>query len=147
MQNKKIKNGFTLIELLVVIAIIGILSSFSVVSLNDARVKARDAKRKADLVQIRLAISLYYDDNDEYPRCGNLTNDPDGEATADCYDNDLATALTSGSKPYMSYMPVDPKDTGIYIYRYASSSNGDQFVLVYETEDMSDASPQFIQGW
>ena len=146
MYNQKNKNGFTLIELLVVIAIIGILSSFSVVSLNDARVKARDAKRKSDLVQVRLALSLYYDNNDEYPKCGNLTDDAE-EATVDCYDNALATALTTGSRPYMSYMPVDPKDTGVYIYRYASSSIGDQFVLVYETEDSSDASPQLIQGW
>ena len=46
---KKInKRGFTLIELLVVIAIIGLLSTMAVVSLNSARLKARDAKRASD---------------------------------------------------------------------------------------------------
>jgi prepilin-type N-terminal cleavage/methylation domain-containing protein len=64
---KKTK-GFTLIELLVVIAIIGILSSITVVSLNSARARGRDAKRIADVKQIQLALSLYYDAcGREYP--------------------------------------------------------------------------------
>ncbi|MDO8564485.1 MAG: type II secretion system protein [bacterium] len=53
--------GFTLIELLVVIAIIGLLSSVVFASLNSARGKARDARRKADLTQISKALELYYD--------------------------------------------------------------------------------------
>mgnify|MGYP001562473937 CR=1 FL=1 len=58
--------GFTLIELLVVIAIIGMLSSVILASLNSARIKARDARRLADLKSIQTAIELYYSDNNSY---------------------------------------------------------------------------------
>jgi len=61
------KKGFTLIELLVVVAIIGVLASMVMSSLNDARVRARDAKRHADIKTIQNALELYYLDNNHYP--------------------------------------------------------------------------------
>lgn len=66
-MNKKSK-GFTLIELLVVIAIIGILATIVLVSLNTARIKARDTRRVSDIRQIQLAMELYSDSNQaNYP--------------------------------------------------------------------------------
>ncbi|MGE5425828.1 MAG: prepilin-type N-terminal cleavage/methylation domain-containing protein [Bacillota bacterium] len=64
MRNKK---GFTLIELLVVIAIIGLLSTLSVLALNSARARSRDAKRIADVKQMQTALEMYYNDNNDYP--------------------------------------------------------------------------------
>ena len=61
------KRGFTLIELLVVVAIISLLSSIVMASLNSARSKSRDARRKSDLHQVRNALALYYDTNGSYP--------------------------------------------------------------------------------
>lgn len=79
--------GFTLIELLVVIAIIGILSSVVLASLNGARADARDSRRQQDLAQIRTAIELCANDNQDYSSC-------DG------------SSLTSGD--YMQTLPQDP---------------------------------------
>jgi len=73
--NLKTKNqkGFTLIELLVVIAIIGILSSIVLASLNSARAKARDARRKVDLKQVQTALELYYSNCGTYIVAQNCT--------------------------------------------------------------------------
>jgi prepilin-type N-terminal cleavage/methylation domain-containing protein len=158
MYNKKDVCGFTLIELLVVISIIGILSSFAVVSLNTARIKARDALRKGDMAQLRTALYIYYDDNLAYPSCGTWdegeadygatvgNNNGDGSW---CYINTLETALTSGSRPYVGKMPRDPKNQdndadfeAVYIYRYVS--DGIQFALVYTLED---GGMQVSRGW
>ncbi|OHA19624.1 MAG: hypothetical protein A2836_03105 [Candidatus Taylorbacteria bacterium RIFCSPHIGHO2_01_FULL_45_63] len=64
---RKNSRGFTLIELLVVISIIGLLSSVVLASLTSARVKARDAKRKATLHQLATANELYFNDVGSYP--------------------------------------------------------------------------------
>jgi len=63
----KNNKGFTLIELLVVIAIIGVLATLAVVALQQARSRARDSKRLADVKQIQTALELFYNDNNRYP--------------------------------------------------------------------------------
>ncbi|MDI3496500.1 MAG: ral secretion pathway protein [Patescibacteria group bacterium] len=64
---KQEKKAFTLIELLVVIAIIGLLSTLSVLALNQARARARDTKRISDVRQIQTALELYYNEVGDYP--------------------------------------------------------------------------------
>lgn len=163
-NNKTGSKGFTLIELLVVISIIGILSSFAVVSLNSARVKARDALRKGDMAQLRTAMGLYYFDNDGYPVCGTFddsladfganvgNNNGDGSW---CYINVLGGpggALTQGARPIMQVMPLDPMNADnvpasaggddTYIYRYVS--DGYEYAIVYTLEE---GGMQVIRGW
>lgn len=84
------RRGFTLVELLVVIAIIGILSSLSVVSLNSARQRARDAQRRADLRQVYTALQLYFDVQNAFPDMS-------------------AAGWWSQISPYLLTQPVDPQ--------------------------------------
>ena len=91
---KKNQKGFTLIELLVVIAIIGILSTLDVISLNNARQKARDAKMVSDIKSIQTALELYYNDYNSYPFAAGAGN--------------LPTSIGSGTQVYMQQVPNDP---------------------------------------
>ena len=108
MKNKK---GFTLIELLVVIAIIGLLATLSVVALNNARQKSRDAKRVSDIKQIQTALELYFVDNNGYPTEAvpgvvlgvAVTRLSDGHAFDD----------GSGAAPGTIYMGQVPADPGV----------------------------------
>jgi len=112
------QKGFTLIELLVVIAIIGLLSTLAVVALNNARLKARDAKRASDIKQIQTALELYYNDANAYP------------AT-------LGTTITSGTITYMANVPTNPTPandgtcaTG-NTYTYVAGTSNTSYTLTY----------------
>lgn len=54
------RKGFTLIELLVVVSIIAILSAVGLATFNTAQMKARDARRKADVEALANAQETFY---------------------------------------------------------------------------------------
>ena len=100
-RKSSLSSGFTLVELLVVIAIIGVLSTLLLLQLGTARSKARDAKRIADVNQIRSGAELYFDDNGQYP--------------------DVPSAANFVPK-YLSQVPVDPLTADAYGYAYQTVS-------------------------
>jgi prepilin-type N-terminal cleavage/methylation domain-containing protein len=115
------QKGFTLIELLVVIAIIGLLSTLAVVSLNNARLKSRDARRVSDIKQIQTALELYYNDAGGYPPTGNA---------------DSGDAIAYGGTTYMAVVPSAPTPPTGNAYAYASSSTS-TYTLTYTLEGAS----------
>ncbi|MEI7452061.1 MAG: prepilin-type N-terminal cleavage/methylation domain-containing protein [Candidatus Falkowbacteria bacterium] len=94
MKNKK--SAFTLIELLVVIAIIGILATIAVVALQNARAKARDARRVADVKQIQTALELFFNDQGRYPLVDEFASGA------------LFSTSTNGTTTYMAKIPTAP---------------------------------------
>ena len=126
MLKKNNKNGFTLIELLVVIAIIGLLSSVVLASLNSARIKARDAKRQADINQLGIALEFNYDKYDAYTQPEEqvlFTSDcSTGEGVGGCGvsgdwgpNSDLRDLVTD---EFISALPKDPLNNATYRYTY-----------------------------
>jgi len=96
------KKGFTLIELLVVVAIMGMLAALAVVALNNARQRARDARRVSDIKQIQTALELYFLDNAAYP-----TGTAD-YISSDCLSATSGFAATCSGTVYMSVVPDNP---------------------------------------
>lgn len=83
------KKAFTLIELLVVIAIVGVLTAITVIVLQNARAKSRDAKRITDVKQIQTALELYFNDNGSYP-------------------TSITSTIATGGTVYMTTYPTAP---------------------------------------
>lgn len=127
------KKGFTLIELLVVIAIIGILAAMVVVALGGARAKGRDAARKSDLSQVRSALELYYSDQSPEAYVSAPVS-----VTLNGTTDTLSAALLGGS--YLKTVPVDPKNTGIYVYKYISTNSAADYSLSATLENAQDTS-------
>ena len=127
---KKFIKGFTLIELLVVIAIIGILATIAVVALQNARAKARDARRVADVKQTQTALELFFNDKQRYPsaeefNAGSL----------------FSTSTINGAEAKTTYMTIIPTpptpadgpcsgadNSG---YAYAPTPDGTSYTITY----------------
>jgi general secretion pathway protein G len=112
--SKACERGFTLIELLVVISIIGILATLMISRYGMAEKSARDAERKSDLNQYRIALENYASQTGGvYP---SRPNEGDASSGVPC---------TSLSPNYMSICPQDPRqEVGETTYQYSYDTNG-----------------------
>lgn len=155
---RNLSKGFTLIELLVVIAIIGVLASTVLASVNSARIKARDARRRADLKQISLALELYYDTYGVYPphrpssSCGGARPD---WATSYC---STANWLTTDAN-FLSFLPIVSKDPinrlgtddtpwwFALTYTYGVSADRQIYDLLTNLENTSDPQRCELKLW
>ncbi len=122
------RKAFTLIELLVVIAIIGILATISVVALQDARVKSRDAKRAADIKQLQVALELFFNDVGRYP------------TEAEWNTGQIYSVASYGTSTYMKSIPVSPTPAD------GVCSSAENSFVYSQTEDGNSYSLSFCLG-
>jgi prepilin-type N-terminal cleavage/methylation domain-containing protein len=122
-KNQRQKSAFTLIELLVVIAIIGLLATLSVIALNNARAKSRDAKRLADAKQFETAMELYFNAAGHYP------------SVAEFQTGRIEYDSGSGTTTYMQVIPSAPTpadgtcDDAANTYTYNQVDGGASYTM------------------
>ena len=111
---KNSKKGFSLVEILIVIAIIGILSSVILASLTVARQKSRDAKRVAEMWQIKRGLDIYFDGAQSYPSTTPVCS----PACPRPSDDDVRLQLLNQSD-FLPSTPIPPPGGAdqYYVYR------------------------------
>ncbi len=117
MKAKKFDLGFTLIELMIVIAVIGLLASMILVGVRRVQSLGRDARRIADLQQVRNGLELYFNRNQTYPQFSGA-----GQWAS------MSSALT-GAGLGITSVPRDPLNRSPYLYEYSSASPWTGYVL------------------
>jgi len=138
----KQKKAFTLIELLVVIAIIGILATLAVVALQQARSRARDSKRMADMKQVQTALELFFNENGRYP-------------TTDEWNSGTVTS-SSSHEVFMYSIPAAPSpadgscleasNTYVYIPQNSGASYTIDFCTGKQVTDLPEGAKQMTPG-
>lgn len=87
------RSGFAVIELLVVMAVIAGLTTFASIAAAGQLRKARDARRKADLSKIKIALYDYFFDQNCFP-----------DSLPGCN-----AKLAVGERTYLTGFPCDPQ--------------------------------------
>ncbi len=122
----KNKSAFTLVEVLVVATIVALLAAGGIVSYSQFGKTSRDARRKADVEQVRAALEMYRsnDTNSSYPlNMSGLVNylkttpmDPKGPTPYITYSplKSDSTACAAITDPCASYTLTGKLEDGSY---------------------------------
>lgn len=133
------KFGFTLIELLVSLTIMSIMMGLALVAFQSSRKSARDARRKADLEEIRSALEMYHADNGAYPGerwCDSSIGSCDTACPCMPPGSDWNGTIQTELEPdYIRDLPKDPINDATYYYYYEPS--GDTYWLRAKLETTS----------
>jgi len=125
LKNKK--QGFTIIEILVVVFIIAILSSLAVISFDFVRKNNRDAKRLADISQLKLALENYRLFEGGYPASITPGNSLVGSTTGNIYLNPVPVND--------SYQDISCSQNAYY---YTLASSTDYYTILFCLEKNID---------
>lgn len=123
--------GFTLIEILVVTAIIALLAVVALVSMGISRAEARDARRIADVSQVRKALELRFDKEEQYPK--SPKTGPPGWADSCSDPAEWVPHLVQ--QKYLGFLPIDPVNSGQMCYRYRGEGQNFKLAVFMETQE------------
>ena len=115
------KSAFTMVEILTVIAIIATLVAILVPALNTVRRIAKEAKQKAQITTIELALETFKNDYGDYPPSSWWAPPPAPTGRQDyCGAQKLTEALVGwdlrGFHPDSDFRADGQNDEGVYIY-------------------------------
>ncbi len=136
-------SGFTLVELLVVVAIIVVLAGVAVGLINPASIlaKSRDAKRLSDIDSLGKVMALAIVDKElDLVTTGNNCFTCVSNVGTQAVDGSGYIKFTmmdgkSGLAKFMAALPVDPVNSGSYVYTFASDTVNYELNLVLESPD------------
>lgn len=139
------KKGFSLIELLVVIAITAVLTAIALPNFLSARERARDAKRKQEMDEMKNSLRLYYNDHQTYPlnesASGKLNYIKgcglNGDEMCPCTSDEQNADFAVGVDCVTVYMKRFPSEFGSRIF-YTQTEAGNDFCLKSSLENAGD---------
>lgn len=115
----KFKRGFTLTEMMIVIGIVGFLAVLITSFLRSQIFKANDAKRKAEIKRIGIAVEEY-------------------EKDKDCYPTAVTCTANTTLRPYLDTIPCDPISKEPYYYEHDGTSCPKWYRLYADLENEKD---------
>ncbi|HKC04344.1 MAG TPA: prepilin-type N-terminal cleavage/methylation domain-containing protein [Patescibacteria group bacterium] len=116
----KKQSGMTLIELVIVVTIIAALAVIALAFYRNQSAKSLDAKRKADLARIQVAVEEYEKDHNCYPAPQLLNCNPG-----------------TGLQPYIDRIPCDPITKASYYYDYDANACASWYRIYANLNDKS----------
>lgn len=126
-KNLPIKSGFTLVEIIVVISIISLIATIGISSYSVLNRNARDARRKADLEQVRSALELYKSNNGAYPTTGGAWYGTCTAGWATVTSDYVPNIVADG---YIQKLPQDPRNG----QSFAPCSSGADVCYTYKSD-------------
>jgi len=117
----KLTKGMTLIEIIIVLIIVIILILIMIAFFRSQLLKSNDARRKADVNRIKIAVEEYEKDHNCYPLPALLS----------CQTG-------TGLQPYIDKIPCDPVTKASYYYDQENISCPSWFRIYADLENTTD---------